>query len=250
MSGCKSWALGGPHTSGKQTARNHVMPLIHVIACDPLIAQLLRLRDGERSQNSSRDLDQQCPYKQGHIARFSVTPHSPSKLGSLPQQVRSSSVFGCLVAGIHTPLHAMVHGREVQSPRFHCGTAVGAGSVAAYHPWRKPCTWDSGICLYAGLLGLWGVGLRAVKKQSGSQLWWKGADGPAFACSECNKQGKGSNDGRSGGCNGTPQHVSNNLSLGFANETQHSSNKKQQPTFAVYACSCEQYGIYQICSGI
>ena len=27
----------------------------------------------------------------GHIARFSMTPHSPSKLGSLPQQVRSSN---------------------------------------------------------------------------------------------------------------------------------------------------------------
>ena len=80
-----------------------------------------------------------------------MTPHSPSKLGSLPQQVRSSSVFGFFVAGIHTPLHAMVHGREVQSARFHCG-------VAAYHPWRTPCAWDRGICLYAGLLGFWGGG--------------------------------------------------------------------------------------------
>ena len=87
-----------------------------------------------------------------------MTHHSPSKLGSLPQHVRSSSVFGCFVAGIPTPLHAMVHGREVQSVRFHCGAPVGAGSAAAYHPWRKPCAWDRGMCLYAGLLGLLGGG--------------------------------------------------------------------------------------------
>ena len=29
----------------------------------------------------------------GHITRFSTTPHSPSKLGSLPQQVQSSSAL-------------------------------------------------------------------------------------------------------------------------------------------------------------
>ena len=83
-----------------------------------------------------------------------MTPRSPSKLGSLPQQVQSSSVFGCFFAGVYTPLHAIVHGREVQSARVHCGAPMGAGSVVAYHPWRTPCAWDRGICLYAGLLGL------------------------------------------------------------------------------------------------
>ena len=48
----------------------------------------------------------------GHIARFSMTPLSPSKLGSLPQPVQSSSVFGFFVAGVHTPLHAIVHGEK------------------------------------------------------------------------------------------------------------------------------------------
>ena len=87
-----------------------------------------------------------------------MTPRSPSKLGSLPQQVQSSSPFGCFVAGVCTPLHATVHGREVQSARFHCGAPMGAGSVAAYHLWCTPCAWDRGFCLDAGLLGSGGGG--------------------------------------------------------------------------------------------
>ena len=113
-----------------------------------------------------------------------MTPRSPSKLGSLPQQVQSSSPFGCFVAGVCTPLHATVHGREVQSARFHCGAPMGAGSVAAYHLWCTPCAWDRGFCLDAGLLGSGGGGGggRGVKRQTGSHVWWKGAESPAFAC--------------------------------------------------------------------
>ena len=97
-----------------------------------------------------------------------MTPLSPSKLGSLLQQVQSSSTYGCFVAGVHTPLHAMVHGREVQSAWFHCGAPMGAGSVAAYRSWCKPCAWDRGICLYAGLLGLWGGGSEKANRLTGA----------------------------------------------------------------------------------
>ena len=93
-----------------------------------------------------------------HIARFSMTPLDPSKVGSLTEQIQSSSTYGCFVAGVHTPMHAMVHGREVQSAQFHCGAPMGAGCVAANHLWCTPCAWDRGIGLYAGLLGLWGGG--------------------------------------------------------------------------------------------
>ena len=82
------------------------------------------------------------PVLTGHIVRFSMTSRSPPKLGSLPQQVQSSSAFGCFVAGVCTPLHAIVHRREVQSAWFHCGAPMGAGSVAAYHLWCTPCAWD------------------------------------------------------------------------------------------------------------
>ena len=79
-----------------------------------------------------------------------MTPHSPSKLGSLPEQVRSSSVFGCFVVGIHTPLHAMIHGREVQSARIHCGAPVGAGFlVCVIYKWHYAC----GLGLHAMIHG-------------------------------------------------------------------------------------------------
>ena len=35
---------------------------------------------------------------------------------------------------------------------------------------------DQGFCLYAGLLGLGGGGGEAVKRQTGSRVWWKGAE--------------------------------------------------------------------------
>ena len=46
-----------------------------------------------------------CAAHSGHITRFSTTPLSPSKLGSLPQQVQSSSALWLFCRRCLHPLH-------------------------------------------------------------------------------------------------------------------------------------------------
>ena len=73
---------------------------------------------------------------------FPRLPTAPQSWDHCLNKFRVPRHCGCFVAGVYTPLHAIVHGREVQSVPFHCGAPMGASSAAAYHLWCTPCAME------------------------------------------------------------------------------------------------------------